>query len=61
MDAILEHIKNLYLTIHPTAWDQIQKIPQSGGDRIYFRIIQGNQSWIATYNLNIKENETFIY
>jgi aminoglycoside/choline kinase family phosphotransferase len=61
MDAILDHIKNLYLTINPTPWDQIHKIPQSGGDRIYFRIIQGNQSWIATYNLNIKENETFIY
>jgi len=61
MDEILNHIKNLYQTIHSTPWDQIHKIPQSGGDRIYFRIMQGEQSWIATYNLNIKENETFIY
>jgi aminoglycoside/choline kinase family phosphotransferase len=61
MDEILNHIKNLYLTIHSKPWDQINKIPQSGGDRMYFRIMQGAQSWIATYNLNIKENETFIY
>ena len=61
MDQILKHIKNLYKSIHSVEWDQINKIPQSGGDRIYFRIIQGEQSWIATYNLNIKENETFIY
>ena len=61
MEAILKHIENLFNTIHPHAWDRIQKIPQSGGDRIYFRISQGKQSWIATYNLNIKENQTFIY
>jgi aminoglycoside/choline kinase family phosphotransferase len=61
MDEILNHIKNLYLTIHAKPWDQIHKIPQSGGDRMYFRILQGEESWIATYNLNIKENETFIY
>ncbi len=61
MEAILTDIKKLYKTIHPQDWDQIQKIPQSGGDRIYFRIIQGNQSWIATFNTNIKENDTFIY
>jgi aminoglycoside/choline kinase family phosphotransferase len=61
MDEILDQIKKLYLTIHAAPWDQIHKIPQSGGDRMYFRITQGANSWIATYNLNIKENETFIY
>ncbi len=61
MDDILIHINKLYKTINPTDWDQISKIPQSGGDRIYFRIVQGSNSWIATYNLNIKENETFLY
>jgi len=34
MEAILKHIENLFNTIHPYAWDRIQKIPQSGGDRI---------------------------
>jgi hypothetical protein len=61
MESVINRIKNLYLTIHPIQWDQINKIPQSGGDRMYFRIIQGNHSWIATYNVNIKENESFIY
>jgi aminoglycoside/choline kinase family phosphotransferase len=60
MEDILIHINNLYKTINSNDWDEIGKIPQSGGDRVYFRIIQGQQSWIATYNLNIKENETFI-
>ena len=61
MEDILKHINNLYKTIHSIDWDEINKLPQSGGDRIYFRIIQGEHSWIATYNLNLKENETFLY
>jgi len=61
MDTIIKQINELYKTIHSIDWDEISKIPQSGGDRVYFRITQGNHSWIATYNLNIKENETFIY
>ena len=61
MEDILIHINNLYKTIHSSDWDDISKLPQSGGDRIYFRIIQGEHSWIATYNLNLKENETFLY
>ena len=61
MELILQHIENLFNTIVAEPWDSIQKIPQSGGDRMYFRIILGNQSWIATYNLNSKENQTFIY
>lgn len=61
MDEIIKHINHLYKTLHSKDWDEISKIPQSGGDRIYFRIVQGAHSWIATYSLNIKENETFIY
>jgi aminoglycoside/choline kinase family phosphotransferase len=60
MQDILIHINNLYKTIHPTNWDEISKIPQSGGDRVYYRIVKGEHSWIATSNLNIRENETFI-
>ena len=61
MEAILQPIENLFNTFQGSPWDSIQKIPQSGGDRIYFRIQQGRQTWIATYNLNVKENQTFIY
>ena len=60
MEDILIHINNLYKTVNNIDWDEISKIPQSGGDRVYFRITQGQQSWIATYNLNLRENETFI-
>ena len=61
MELVIKHIGNLFNTISAAHWETIQKIPQSGGDRVYFRIIQGEQSWIATYSLNIKESETFIY
>ena len=61
MELVIKHIGNLFNTINAAPWDAIQKIPQSGGDRVYFRIIQGEQSWIATYSLNIRESETFIY
>jgi aminoglycoside/choline kinase family phosphotransferase len=58
---VIKHIGNLFNTISAAPWETIQKIPQSGGDRVYFRIIQGEQSWIATYSLNIRESETFVY
>ncbi|MEI8142572.1 MAG: RNase adapter RapZ [Chitinophagia bacterium] len=61
MEAMQESIQQLFLSLTGKAWDLLEKIPQSGGDRIYFRIKQGTDSYIATYNLNLKENETFIY
>jgi aminoglycoside/choline kinase family phosphotransferase len=61
MEAIKEAIKQIYVSYAGKDWEHIEKIPQSGGDRIYFRIKQGANSYIATYNLNLKENETFIY
>ena len=61
MEDIVKQIHHLYISYHGKDWDQIHKIPQSGGDRVYYRIIQGNQSWMATYSLNIRESGTFIY
>jgi aminoglycoside/choline kinase family phosphotransferase len=61
MEAIKEAIKQIFLSYAGKDWEHIEKIPQSGGDRIYFRIKEGADSYIATYNLNLKENETFIY
>lgn len=40
---------------------QFEKLPKSGGDRIYFRITTPVKSFIATYNDNTRENETFLY
>lgn len=38
-----------------------EKLPKSGGDRVYFRVITPGKSYIATYNDNVRENETFFY
>lgn len=56
--AIVEALGTAYFKTTP---DEIQLLPQSGSDRRYFRVKQGETSLIATYNLNIQENKTFIY
>lgn len=38
-----------------------EKLPKSGGDRIYFRIYCPNKSYVATYNDNVRENATFFH
>ena len=41
---------------------KLEKIPQSGSDRQYFRVLANNgNSYIATYSLNTAENETFLH
>ena len=42
----------------------IEQLPQSGSDRMYFRIQNAGESFtscIATFNTNVKENDTFLY
>ena len=39
---------------------QITALPQSGSDRKYFRINDGNKSIIGAYNANAEENDAFI-
>ncbi len=60
MEAAVEGIKDLFQLYKHKAADRIEKLPQSGSDRIYFRIYSGNESFIATYNTNLQENRTFI-
>ena len=38
----------------------IEMLPQSGSDRVYFRVQAEGESFIATCNANIAENKTFI-
>lgn len=38
---------------------QIVALPQSGSDRKYFRIFDGNKSIIGAYNANTEENDAF--
>ncbi len=60
MQTIKEAIEKLFRQYSKAAATSIEKLPQSGSDRIYFRIQTGQGSFIATYNTNIKENNTFI-
>lgn len=39
----------------------VELLPQSGSDRRYFQVKKGDFIYIATHNLNKKENEAFIY
>lgn len=63
MQAIIDEIKALYTdyagSIAPMTG--LEKIPQSGSNRIYFRILTVTGSCIATYNDNVRENRTFVH
>jgi aminoglycoside/choline kinase family phosphotransferase len=61
MEEIVAAIGELFHAFKHAKADRIEKLPQSGSDRIYFRIYAANETFIATFNANIKENETFIY
>lgn len=60
MEEIVAAINRLFQTCRKVAAERIEVLPQSGSDRIYFRIYAAGQTYIATFNLNIKENNTFI-
>ena len=60
MEEIVAAISRLFMEYSGMREDRIEKLPQSGSDRIYFRIYVGDNTLIATYNLNTKENDTFI-
>lgn len=57
---IKEKIRQLFATFQNNEIVEIKAIPQSGSDRHYYRIISNQQTFIATYSLNIKENKAFI-
>jgi aminoglycoside/choline kinase family phosphotransferase len=61
MQPVIEQIKSFFASFNSNEIKSIEKIPQSGGERIYFRIITSTQSYIVTYNENIRENEAFLY
>ena len=61
MEGVIEAIGKLFESIGTGKPARIEKLPQSGSDRIYFRIYSGEETCIATYNLNRKETQTFIY
>jgi aminoglycoside/choline kinase family phosphotransferase len=60
MDATVQAIENLFQQHFGRQYQELTKLPQSGSDRIYFRIEDYGTSYIATFGLNIKENKTFV-
>jgi aminoglycoside/choline kinase family phosphotransferase len=61
MEAAIQAIATLFKSIRGSEPERIEKLPQSGSDRIYFRIYSSEGTFIATYNLNRRETQTFIY
>jgi aminoglycoside/choline kinase family phosphotransferase len=61
MLAIIEGIKKLFTKFSNVPVVSVEKLPESGSDRTYFRIFtRGVQTYIATYNQNQKETVTFV-
>lgn len=61
MQVLTEQISEVFSKHNADPILSIDKLPQAGSDRLYFRIHTNNKTYIATYGPNIKENETFIY
>lgn len=61
MKPIIETVQDFFEQSLGKTVTQSEIIPLSGGDRRYFRLYAGAESYIACYNENIKENEAFFY
>lgn len=61
MEAVLNEIRTQLQLLTGNTAERIEKIQQSGSDRVYFRIYHAKGTTIATYNQHLKENETFLY
>ena len=56
-----EEIYKLFATISNAAITAIDKLPQAGSERNYYRLHTAGGNFIVTIGANIKENEAFIY
>lgn len=61
MHTTTDRIKDLFSTYSKEAITAIDKLPQAGSERHYFRIHTAAKNYIATYGANIQENNVFIY
>ncbi len=59
MTTAEKEIFELYKAVSNVPVQSIQKLPQSGSDRIYYRLTSADASYIITSNQNVKENLTF--
>ncbi|MCX7954994.1 MAG: phosphotransferase [Bacteroidales bacterium] len=56
-NEVLSFIEKKY-GVSPTS---ITKLTNNGSNRIYWRFFINNNSYIVTYNIDVKENESFFY
>ena len=56
----ISDVKSLAESLLGQEISQLTKLPESGSNRIYFRFIAENQSYICTYNEDEAENKSFI-
>ncbi|HEY5463598.1 MAG TPA: RNase adapter RapZ [Hanamia sp.] len=61
MQQVSDNIKAFFESSITEPIQNFEKLPKSGGDRIYFRIETEKNSFIATYNENLRESATFLY
>jgi aminoglycoside/choline kinase family phosphotransferase len=61
MKPLVEIVQDYFQSVISEPITDTEIIPLSGGDRRYFRFYTVSKSYIACYNENIKENETFFY
>ena len=61
MQPVKEEIVKLFQQHSKEPITAIDKLPQAGSERHYFRIHTADKTFIATYGANLKENESFIY
>ena len=61
MHSPIEEITHLFASFSPSTINNIDKLPQAGSERYYYRLITDAGNYIATHGANIKENETFFY
>jgi aminoglycoside/choline kinase family phosphotransferase len=61
MQAVIDNIKKLFASYSQAPILRLEKIPQSGSNRIYFRINTPDRSYIVTASDNVQENRSFVY
>ena len=61
MNSFADKIKELFSSFSKAEIKAIDKLPQAGSERHYFRIHTDEKTFIATYGANLKENDSFIY
>jgi aminoglycoside/choline kinase family phosphotransferase len=60
MQTLLESIGQLFASYSDDPILRIDKIPQSGSNRAYYRLFTASKSYIVTHGNNIAENLTFV-